>query len=303
MLGEAVARASGPGHLGAAMANPAPPPSIFDPARVRRARARAARRFHDHDFLHRRAMADIVDRLETVNRGFETALFHGVGALCELLTPACGVGRIVHADSAPARLGGCSPALACDEEAQPWAPARFDLVVSLLTLHRANDLVGALGQYRAALKPDGLLIAALFGEDTLAAFKQALIAAESDATGGAASRIPPFATVKDLGAGLQRAGFALPVADIDRTDVQYTNPMRLLEDLRGMGEAGGLRSAGRFLRRDVVAGALARFGASGGAARFDIVYLTGWAPHPDQPKPLTPGSAQRSLADAIKGAK
>lgn len=247
-------------------------------------------------------MADIVDRLQSVTRGFETALFYGAGSLIELMTPDCGVGELVNADCAPQRLSDSAPALVFDEERPPFALAQFDLIVSLLTLHRANDLVGALSQYRAALKPDGLFIAALFGEETLGEWKRALITAELELTGGAGARIPPFATLGDLGAALQRAGFAMPVVDVDRAIVRYADPLRLLNDLRGMGETGGLRSGAGPIRRDVLARASAAFGASGGAARFDIVYLTGWAPHPDQPKPLRPGSAKHSLAEAVKRA-
>jgi len=248
-------------------------------------------------------MADIVDRLESVTRDFESALFYGAGRLAEMVTPACGVGSILNADCALERLSGCTPAVAFDEERLPLASERFDLIVSLLTLHRANDLVGALSQHRAALKPDGLFIAALFGEETLGEWKRALIAAESELTGGAGARIPPFATLGDLGAALQRAGFAMPVVDVDRAIVRYADPLRLLSDLRGMGEAGGLRSRAGPIRRDVLARAAAAFGASGGTARFDIVYLTGWAPHTDQPKPLRPGSAKHSLAEAVNRAR
>lgn len=281
------------------MPDRAPIPHIFDRARVRRRRARAARRFGTHDFLHRRAMADIVDRLETVTREFESALFYGASGLADMLSPGCGVRQFVCADAAPARLPAGRPGLAFDEERIPLAPARFDLVVSLLTLHTANDLVGALSQYRAVLKPDGLFIAALFSEETLGALKRALIVAESEITGGAGARIAPFASLKDLGAALQRAGFALPVADIDRVVVEYSEPVRLFEDLRGMGETAALRSGAGPLRRDVLARALDELRRAGDPARFDIAYLTGWAPHPDQPKPLRPGSAKHSLAEAI----
>lgn len=280
----------------------ATPPEIFSRAAVRRARARAASGFSEHDFLHRRAMADIVDRLETTTRRFETALFYGAGLLTGLLTPACGVGRIVSADLAPERLGPGADALAFDEEASPLAPESFDLIVSLLTLHRANDLVGALAQHLLALKPDGLFIGVLFGEETLSAFKASLFEAEAAVTGGASARIAPFGMLKDLGAALQRAGFALPVADIDRAVVDYREPARLLSDLRGMGESGGLKSAPRGLRRDVLGAALAAFAARGARAQFDMIYLTGWAPHPDQQKPLKPGSAKASLAEAVKRA-
>lgn len=275
----------------------ASPPQIFDRARIRRRRSRAAPRFAAHDFLHRRTMADIVDRLETVTRSFDSALFYGAGELTNMLTEASGVRRLISADCAPARLPGGD--VAFDEERIPFAPNQFDLVVSLLTLHSTNDLVGALSQYRTILRPDGLFIAALFSEDTLGALKHALIVAESETIGGASVRVAPFATLKDLGAALQRAGFALPVVDVDRIAVEYSDPVRLFEDLRGMGETAGLRSANRPLRRDVLARTLEELGRAGAPARFDIAYLTGWAPHPDQPKALRPGAAKHSLSDAI----
>lgn len=276
-----------------------PPPEIFNRRLYALRRARAATRFGAHDFLHRRAMEDIVDRLETVTRDFPRALFYGVGDLKHLVTPACGVGAIVDGDLAPARLRGSSRAVAFDEELSPFAPASFDLAVSLLSLHVANDLVGALAQLRASLKPDGLLIAALFAEETLGEFRTALYEAEADCAGGVSARVAPFATVRDLGAAMQRAGFALPVVDLDRARVAYRDPARLARDVRGMGEASCLKRRGKGLRRAAYAAALARLSEQE-TISFDIVTLTGWAPHPGQQKPLKPGSAQHSLADAVR---
>ncbi|MBB5517887.1 methyltransferase domain-containing protein [Amphiplicatus metriothermophilus] len=285
------------------MSSPPPsgaPPRIFDRALAARRRARASARFAAFDFLHRRVMADIVDRLESVTRDFPQALVYGASGLESLITPACGVGDILRADLAAERLAGPGPALVFDEERNPFAPARFDLIVSVLSLHAVNDLVGALIQHRAALKPDGLFVAALFGEETLSSLRAALYAAECAIRGGASPRVAPFADVRSLGATLQRAGFAMPVADIDSIRVRYENPIRLLRDLRGMGEANALAERPRPLTRAIAADALARFSAQGGEARFDIVYLTGWAPAEDQPKPLRPGSATHSLADAVR---
>lgn len=245
-------------------------------------------------------MADIVDRLESTTRSFERALFYGVSGLEALITPGCGVGALVVADLAPARTGPAGARLVFDEERSPLAPASFDLIVSILTLHSANDLVGALVQHRMALKPDGLFIAALFGEQTLSFWRRALIAAESAARSGAGARVAPFAGVKDLGQALQRAGFALPVADVDTALAVYRDPRNLVADLRGMGEAALLSSRARPLTREIAAAAFAEFAASGGEERFDVVYLTGWAPHESQQKPLRPGSARRSLESAIK---
>lgn len=279
------------------MRDPAPP-TIFDRALYARRRARAAATIDMADFLHRRAMADIVDRLETVTREFPLALFYGADRFTNMVTPECGVGAIIHADLVRERVGG-RPGVAFDEEASPIAHGSLDLIVSLLTLHAANDPVGALAQMRAALKPDGLLVVALFGEETLDELRSALYAAETEITGGVSPRISPFAAVRDLGGAMQRAGLALPVADRDRAEVLYRDPFALLRDLRSMGETGYLSERGRALRRDVVASTLARIGADA-RVTFDIVTLTGWAPHESQQKPLAPGSAKRSLKDALK---
>jgi SAM-dependent methyltransferase len=278
--------------------NDAAPPSIFDRRLYARRRARAAGGFAAHDFLHRRAMEDVVDRLETVTRNFPRALFYGVGSLRSMLTAAAGVGEIVEADLSAARLDGRG--VAFDEEASPFAPGSFDLIVSLLTLHAANDFIGALTQMRIALKPDGLFVAALFGEETLGELRAALYESEAAHAGGVSPRIAPFAGVRDLGQALQRAGFALPVADIDHVEVRYQSPGRLLADLRGMGEANCLARRGRGLRRDTLGAAMGKIAAAP-AVTFDLVMLTGWAPDPSQPKPLKPGSATHSLSKAVTG--
>lgn len=254
-----------------------------------------------HAFLHRAAMRDVVDRLETATRTFPRALFYGVGALKALLTPGAGVGAVIQGDLAAARLSIDAASVVYDEERSPFAPASFDLIVSLLTLHAANDPVGALAQMRLSLKPDGLLIAVLFGERTLEELRGALYDAEAEFAGGVSPRISPFASVRDLGAALQRAGFALPVADVDRVTVQYAQPVRLLEDLRGMGEASVIQRRGKGLRRDALASALERLAAVGSVS-FDLVTLTGWAPHASQQRALAPGSASTSLEDAIRKA-
>ncbi len=196
--------------------------------------------------------------------------------------------------AAGARIGG-------DDESLPVAPESLDLIVSLLTLHAANDIIGALSQARLALKPDGLFIAAIFGEATLSNLRNAMYKAEADITGGVAPRISPFASVQDCGQALSRAGFALPVIDTDKVSVRYDEPFKLLRDLRGMGETRALGSAAPGLRRDIVMRAMQHFAENGGSERFEILFLTGWAPHENQQKPLKPGSAVRSLVDAIKG--
>lgn len=279
------------------MRSPAPP-LIFDRRLYGLRRARAASTIGDHDFLHRRAMEDVIDRLESVTRDFPRALFYGAGPLTAMLTPACGVGEIVNGDLAAERIEKRAPSVVFDEEAAPFAPESFDLIVSLLTLHAANDPVGALAEMRAALAPDGLLIAVLFAEDTLAELRAALYESEAELAGGVSPRIAPFAGVKDLGSALQRAGLALPVADLDRVRVSYRDPYRLLADLKGMGEASSLANRGRGLRRDVIGAALGRLAACE-SVTFDIAAITGWAPHESQQKPMKPGSAKRSLKDAL----
>ena len=276
------------------------PPRIFDRRLYARRRARVSAAFDDHDFLHRRAMADVVDRLETVKREFPRALFYGVGDLCDMLTPECAVGEIIHADLSAARLPSNSGRLVYDEEAAPFKAQSFNLIVSLLTLHHANDLVGALAQMRAMLKPDGLMLAVLFGEETLSSLRSALYNAEAAVAGGVSPRIAPFASVRDLGACLQRAGLALPVADLDSVTVSYKTPMRLFTDLRGMGETNILRQRGKPITREIIARALSEFQTNGSEARFDLVTLTGWAPHESQQKPLKPGSATASMEGAVK---
>lgn len=277
----------------------ATPPAIFNRRLYALRRSRAARTIADHEFLHRRSMEDIVDRLESVTRRFPRALLIGVGPLRTLLTTECGVDEIVEADAATTRLSPDARGVALDEERLPFAPASFDLIVNLLSLHSANDLIGALVQMRTALKPDGLMIASLFGEETLRELRGALYAGEAAHAGGVSPRVAPFASVKDLGAALQRAGFALPVADLDRVRVAYRDPARLVRDLRGMGETNCLARRGKGLRRDATAAAMAAL-AEAKETTFDLVTLTGWAPHESQPKPLKPGSATHSLKSAIE---
>lgn len=282
------------------MTNPSPP-QVFNRPLARQRRERSGKLFPAHDFLHQRAMEDIIDRLESIRRDFPCAVFSGAGELTAKLTPACGAGAIFSFDSAIARLP-VAPACGAlaEEEAPPLGRETIDLYVSLLTLHGANDLVGALAQIRRALRPDGLFIAAVFGEETLTALKRALYQAESEITGGVSPRIAPFASVQSFGQALTRAGFALPVVDVDKISVRYEKPLTLFRDLRGMGETAALMSGGPALRRDVIARAAEIFTEQGGEERFDIVYLTGWAPHESQQKPLPPGSGRTSLAQAVK---
>ncbi len=193
-----------------------------------------------------------------------------------------------------------------DEEALPFAAATFDLVVSALSLQFVNDLPGVLVQIRRVLKPDGLLLAALAGGDTLTELRQSFAAAESEIEGGVSPRVAPFADVRDLGGLLQRAGFALPVTDVDRITVRYDHAFALMHDLRRMGATNALIDRRRTPLKRATLLRMAeiyaeRFADADGRLRatFEIVWLLGWAPHPSQQQPLRPGSAQARLADAL----
>jgi len=286
------------------------PPRLFDRAQHRRRLNRAAKRYAG--FLKRRAAEDIVERLEAVRRDFPIAVDIGArdGAFAQALAAsdaAAKVGLLVETDLAEAMLAGRSGVrLAADEERLPFAPQSLDLVVSSLALHWTNDLVGALIQIRQALKPDGLFIGAILGGATLTELRTALTEAELELCGGAGPRVSPFADAYDAAGLLQRAGFTLPVADVDRVRVRYDHALALMADLRAMGETSVLvEGAGRPLTRALVARAAElyaeRFAQTDGRipATFEILTLTGWSPHESQPQPLRPGSAKARLADAL----
>lgn len=253
-------------------------------------------------------------RLEAILRDFPRAVDLGArnGAFAEALAAsdaASRVGLLFEADLSGAMLAGrAGMRLVADEERLPFAPASLDLIVSSLSLHWANDVVGALVQARLALKPDGLFIGALFGGATLTELRQALTAAELELTGGAGPRVSPFADPSDAAGLLQRAGFALPVADVDRVTVRYDHPLKLMTDLRRMGETSVLAERHpRPLTRKVLGRAFEIYqrdfaGPDGRiAATFEILTLTGWSPSEIQQKPLRPGSAKMRLADALGG--
>ena len=255
----------------------------------------------------------MLDRAESVTRDFDRALFlGGAGALGRALADrphAAGkIGWFAQSDLSPAAaaLGAPGAALAADEELPPFAEESLDLVLSPLALHWTNDLPGALIQINRMLKPDGFFAAAMLGGTTLTELRQCLIAAESEISGGIAPRVSPFADTFDAAGLLQRAGFTLPVADIDRVTVRYDTMFDLMRDLRGMAETNMLAQAPRgappralFMRAVQIYAD--RFADPDGRIRasFDIIHMAGWAPHPDQPKPKRPGSATHRLADAL----
>ncbi|WP_304218274.1 methyltransferase domain-containing protein [Phenylobacterium aquaticum] len=288
-------------------------PRIFDRALLRTRLDRAAKAYGQADFLKRRAAEDIVARLEVIMRDFPRAVDIGArnGAFRNALASsdaAPRVGLLVETEIALGMLGGRDgPRLMVDEEQLPFAFASLDLAVSSLALHWTNDVIGTLIQIRRALKPDGLFIGALFGGATLTELRQSLMAAEMELTGGAGPRVSPFADPNDAASLLQRAGFALPVADVDRVTVRYAHPLKLMADLRAMGETSVLAERHpRPLTRAVLARAFEiyaeRFAEPDGRipATFEILTLTGWTPSSVQQQPLKPGSAKMRLADALK---
>jgi SAM-dependent methyltransferase len=288
------------------------PPILFDRALHRRRLDRAAPGYGRASFLKGRAAEDAVARLEAIMRRFPLAVDLGArdGAFGRALAQSDArekIDLLIETDLSAAMLAGRDgPRLVVDEERLPFAPASLDLVVSTLALHWTNDLVGALIQIRRALKPDGLFIGAILGGATLTELRQSLLAAEAELSGGAGLRVSPFADAFDAAALLQRAGFALPVTDVDRVTVRYASPIALLRDLRQMGETNVLLERPKTpLKRAVLMRAMdlyaERFGQPDGKvpATFEIVTITGWAPHESQQKPLKPGSAKMRLADAL----
>ena len=284
-------------------------PLIFDRVLVRARRRRAAQ-LGPVTFLLDRVADDLAERLTAVLRRFELAADIGTPgeAVRAALARLGSVGTVVGVDAVPeARAPGTDKNLvAADEEALPFRDASLDLAVSALALQFVNDLPGALIQIRRALKPDGLFLAALVGGETLTELRQAFAAAESDVEGGASPRVAPFADVRAIGDLLQRAGFALPVTDSDRYTLRYETPFALMAELRRMGATNALVARRRTPLRRATLLRMAdiyreRFADSDGRVRatFEIVWLSGWAPHPGQQQPLKPGSAQSRLADVL----
>jgi len=278
--------------------------NIFD-RRLLRVRQRRARRLTPATFLLDRVAAELDERLSAVLRKFAVAV--------DLGTPSDAVRRVLAANKnistvVAAGLDGDDNGLhvTIDEEALPFAELSLDLVVSALALQFVNDLPGALIQIRRALKPDGLLLAALIGGDSLTELRSAFAAAESEVEGGISPRVAPFADIRELGSLLQRAGFALPVVDSERVAVRYDSALALMRDLRRMGATNILHERLRTpLKRSTLERVMAiyanRFADADGRVRatFEIIWLSGWVPHESQQKPLKPGSAAQRLADAL----
>ncbi len=284
-------------------------PNIFDRPLLSRHRARAAPEAPAHDFLLRHVSEDMAERLSLVRRTFAVGLNLGAhtGALSRRLRQLSTIDLLIDADPSGPMLAHCDgPRLAADEEFLAFGPGTLDLVVSGLALQLVNDLPGVLVQARQALKGDGLFLAALLGAGSLGELREAFLLAETEIYGGATPRVAPFADVRTLGGLLQRAGFALPVADVDTLRVTYPHPLALMAELKAMGGSNVLAERSRRpMTRCLLARAAEiyaeQFGLRDGrvSATFEIVTLTGWAPDPSQPKPLRPGSAKTRLADAL----
>jgi SAM-dependent methyltransferase len=285
------------------------PAPLFDRSLLEARRGRA-RRIGPATFLLDRAAEDFADRLAAVLRRFDIAADLGTptGAVRAALAGNGAIGTMIAVDAAGDGDAAGQGALrvVADVEALPFANGALDLVVSAFALQTVNDLPGVLIQIRRALKPDGLFLAAMLGGDTLAELRESFAVAEAELTGGVSPRVAPFPDLRDMGALLQRAGFALPVADVDRVVVRYPSPLALMADLRRMGATNPLVERRRVpLRRASLARMMEvyadRFRDTDGRIRasFDIIWLSGWAPHESQQQPLRPGTAQARLADAL----
>jgi SAM-dependent methyltransferase len=276
--------------------NPTAAPILFDRALLR-ARQSRAEKTESATFLLDRVAEDMAERLHAVLREFTDGADIGTSGdqVRNALTQR--VARLAHVDL---------PDL--ESEPLPLAPESFDLAVSALALQFVNDLPGVLAQIRRALKPDGLLLAAMIGGDTLTELRQSFAAAEAEFEGGISPRVAPFADLRDIGALLQRAGFALPVTDVDRVVVRYDSAFALMLDLRRMGATNVLVERRRTPTRRATLLRMAQIYGERFAdpdrrirATFDVIWLSGWAPDASQQQPLQPGSAKASLAEAVKG--
>ncbi len=271
-------------------------PVLFDRVLLR-ARQDRARRLGPASFLLDRVAEDLQERLHAVLRDFAD--------VADIATPDEALQQ-----SLSSRFKSVARVELSEQEALPLRPETLDLAVSVLAFQFVNDLPGVFAQIRRALKPDGLLLAAMTGGDTLTELRQSFAAAEAECEGGVSPRVAPSVDLRDLGSLLQRAGFALPVTDVDRIVVRYDSAFALMADLRRMGATNVLVERRRTPTRRATLFRMAeiygeRFADADGRIRatFDVTWVSGWAPHESQQKPLPPGSAQASLAEAVKRPK
>jgi SAM-dependent methyltransferase len=293
MLKRRIARCYGIGVPTGMAANPNAAPILFDRALLR-ARQTRAQRGEPATFLLDRVLEDMAERLQAVTRHFSD--------VADVWTPGAALQELLRGRFTSIGHIGLDAS-----ETLPLQPESLDLVVSALAFQFVNDLPGVLAQIRRALRPDGLLLAAMVGGDTLTELRQSFAQAEAECEGGVSPRVAPFADLRDVGSLLQRAGFALPVTDVDRTVVRYDNAFALMEDLRRMGATNVMIERRRTPTRRATVLRMSqiyaeRFSDPDGRIRatFDVIWLSGWAPHESQPKPLRPGSAKASLEAAVR---
>ncbi len=291
----------------------ADPITVFDRDILKLRRDRAATRAQDYNFLFAETAERLADRLDDTTRTFPMAVDLGChsGELGPIIGNRGGIETLYQSDISTgyarnAQANNGKTTLVADEEFLPFAEGSLDLILSNLSLHWVNDLPGMLLQARRALKPDGLLLACMLGGDTLRDLREALMAAEAEEEGGVSPRVSPFVDVKDAGALLQRSGFALPVVDADDITIDYPDALKLMRDLSGMGESNLIaKRSKKFTKRSTLARAAAiyheRHAREDGRihAKFQVIYLTAWAPDESQPKPLRRGSGQVSLVDFL----
>jgi SAM-dependent methyltransferase len=288
-------------------------PLLFDRRLLRQRRARFAAEIEERKVLLAYVAREIAERIEIMLRAFPRALDLGAyrGLLGRTVADLPSVGDVMYAESVLAYARRCpAPAVVCDEDALPFKDGAFNLIVSGLALHRVNDLPGSLIQVRRALAPDGLFMAAVLGAKALTELRQCLLKAEEEIDGGVSPRVAPFGDVRAYGALLQRAGFALPVADAEEIEVVYPSPRAFMEEIRALGGGNVLMARSKEpLSRRTLARAeelyRSRYGTPDGkvTATFQFVFMSGWAPDPSQQKPLKPGSARNRLADALNTAE
>jgi NADH dehydrogenase [ubiquinone] 1 alpha subcomplex assembly factor 5 len=284
--------------------------TVFDRSALRRQRERTAPHLDGYDFLIREVAERLRERLGDVRRAFPLALELGchTGQLGHVLRDRKAIGRLIQTDLSLAmaqRADGLR--LVADEEALPFGAEVFDLVLSCFSLHWINDLPGTLAQARYALKPDGLFLAAMPGGTTLHELREAVMRAEIELEGGAGLRVSPFVDLRDAGSLLQRAGLAMPLVDVETITVTYEHPLKLMQELRGMGEANALTErARRPLRRSTLLRAAEIYHELFADVRgripatFEILMLSAWKPDPGQPQPIRRGSGRVGLAEALE---
>lgn len=287
------------------------PPEIFDRALLKSRRDKAAKNIESVDYLLKFANEDILDRLSVITREFPIVLNLGChhGELSQDLKLHPSLGDVYSYDHSYEMLLK-APLLKIqgDEELLPFASESLDLVISSLSLHYANDLPGTFSQIRRCLKADGAFLGALLGGESLTELRHVFLMAEEELYGGASPRVAPFADVRDMGHLLQRAGFALPVTDREVLKVRYPNAMHLMKELQAMGASNCLQNRSQTHNTKALFERVnelynQHYADEDGriTASFEIIYLMGWAPHPDQPKPLAPGSGAVNLKDVFKG--